>query len=290
MLESGKVRVTALKLELNEIMARYDAVANRLIETRTAIAERAKRISRIEKSLPPADEKQARDKSELSGLDKTLAGDRAELSSLATAFKKVVDSANNKILQRSEAIKESFAAFAHGFLAEEAQLKWSPVNVPLGQTGIGKVTFPAFGLEMSGSNFTAPIARTRPDAVSESQREFIDLAFRMALIQVAGEGTGGSLVIDAPESSLDAFFVKRAAAVLCRFGEPSSNNRLVVASNLVDGQLLPEMIKNGIPIDEMGMRLVNLMEVAVPTAALRDNRAEYESEFKKILHAGERRE
>lgn len=286
-LREDKERVSTLKKEMSEVSNRYDAVATRLVETRAAIAERTKQINRIENALPQDDERYVKDKSELSELSKTLAGDRAELFSLATSFKVLVDQANTKILLNSGAIKNAFADFAGGFLAEKAQLKWSPENKSLGQiSGTTKVDFPAFSLEMSGSNFTAPTLRNGPGAVSESQREFIDLAFRMALIHVASGGTGGSLVIDAPESSLDAFFVKRAANVLCRFGKSDSNNRLVVASNLVDGQLLPEMIKNGISIEEQGLRLVNLMEIAIPTAALRDNRPEYEEELKKILALG----
>lgn len=289
-LKANRARVAALKSELNNVSKHYDAVATRLVNTRAAIAERSKQITRIENALPPDEERQAQDKSELSALSKALAGDRAELSELATSFKAQVDKANTKILQYSGAIKNAFAAFASGFLAENAQLKWSPVNKPVGQTGIAKVDFPAFTLEMSGSNFTSPTLRTGPNSVSESQREFIDLAFRMALIQVAGEETGGSLVIDAPESSLDAFFVKRAANVLCRFGMPDSSNRLVVASNLIDGQLLPEMIKKGIPPEEQDQRLVDLMSIAIPTAALRDNRAEYQNELRKILASGGLRE
>lgn len=285
-LEAVRGRVNALRSELDSISARYDAVATRLVDTRAAIVERAKHIGRIENSLPQEDEKQAQNKSELSALSKTLTDDRVELTRLAETFKDIVDQANTCILQYSGAIKNAFAAFASGFLAEDVKLKWSPVKKPLGQTGIAKVDFPAFNLEMSGSNFTAPTIRIGPEAVSESQREFIDLAFRMALIHVAGSGNGGSLVIDAPESSLDAFFVKRAANVLCRFGRTDSNNRLVVASNLIDGQLLPEMIKNGIPPEEQVQRLVNLMDVAIPTAALRENRSEYEKELRKILVSG----
>lgn len=285
-LEAERARVTALKRELADVSKSYDAVASRLVDTRAAIAERSKQISRIENALPPDDERQVQEKSELSALSRTLAEDRAELARLAGSFKVLVDQANNRILQYSGAIKGAFAEFAGGFLAENVQLRWSPVKKPLGQTGIVRVDFPAFSLEMSGSNFTAPALRTGPEAVSESQREFIDLAFRMALILVAGNGTGGSIVIDAPESSLDAFFVKRAANVLCRFGMPDSINRLVVASNLIDGQLLPEMIKKGIPLEEKSQRLVNLMEIAVPTAALRENRSEYEEELRKILNSG----
>lgn len=287
-LEADKKRAIVLKDDLSNVLKKYDSVANRLVDTRAAIAERAKQIRRIENALPKNedDEKLANVKSDFNVLSEALSGDRAELTRLTTLFKNLVDQANNRILEYSDSIKEAFATFAHGFLAEDAQLKWSPVSENLGQTGSVKIVFPAFNLEMSGSDFTGRAPRTGPEAVSESQREFIDLAFRMALIQVAGKGLGGSLVIDAPESSLDAFFVKRAANVLCQFGKPDSNNRLVVASNLIDGQLLPEMIKGGIPPEDRDQRLVNLIKVAFPTAALNENRLEYEAELDKLLASG----
>ena len=279
-------RVNNLKSELSNISKQYDSVATRLIETRAAIAERSKHISRIEKALPKGDEKQAEAHRELSALGEALAGDKATLNKLSDSFKELVDQANTQILQHAEAIKNAFSEYASGFLFEDAQLKWSPTKTRLGQIGIASVAFPAFNVEMSGSDFTGRTPRNGPETVSESQREFIDLAFRMALIQVAGDGAGGSLVIDAPESSLDAFFVKRAASVLCRFGKHDSNNRLIITSNLIDGQLIPEMIKNGIPSDDHTQRLINLMNIATPTAAVRNNRLEYEMELKKILMAG----
>ncbi|SDU29111.1 AAA domain-containing protein [Verrucomicrobium sp. GAS474] len=289
-LEQDKQRVSALRDQLKDTSDQYDRTADQLIQIRAEIAERGKQINRIENALPKDNKAVAKDKSQLSELTKALNADKAELSKRAGDLKTLIVQANSRISSYSTAIKEAFANYAEGFLTEKVHLKWSPVSEKLGQTGITKINFPAFDLEMSGSNFTMPVPRSGPSAVSESQREFIDLAFRMALVKVAGGNLGGSLIIDAPESSLDAFFVKKAAKVLCRFGSPDSKNRLIVASNLIDGQLLPEMIKGGIPLTEQTERLVDLLKIAVPTAALRENRAEYEGDLKKILRAGGLRE
>jgi hypothetical protein len=111
--------------------------------------------------------------------------------------------------------------------------------------------------------------------VSESQREFIDLAFRMALISVAGVPNAGALVIDAPESSLDAVFVRRAADVLTRFASFGSDNRLLITSNLIDGDLIPELARqNGIR-SARDARVVDLLKLAAPTAATRELGPEY---------------
>jgi predicted nucleic acid-binding Zn-ribbon protein len=282
----NKTRVSALTNSLEKISTRYNTVVQRLIELRTQIDDRGQQIQKILNALPSGDAEQTKAKEELSVLGSKVTEDKTALAALANNFKTLITSANAQILGRSEEIKRSFGEFAGGFLFEQAVLKWSPTQRSVGQLGLAKVTFPAFELDLSGADFTAPTRRKGPDAVSESQREFIDLAFRMALIHVAGNGVGGTLVLDAPESSLDAVFVKRAADVLCKFSRADASNRLVVASNLIDGELLPEMIKDGITPQDQDQRLVNLMDIAVPTAALRENADAYARELKKILTAG----
>ena len=73
-------------------------------------------------------------------------------------------------------------------------------------------------------------------------------------------------------SSLDGVFVERAAEVLSRFGSPASPNRLLVASNVVQGDLIPALLKRACPPNESSERLINLIQLATPTAALREKK------------------
>ena len=168
---------------------------------------------------------------------------RSELVELRSQFAGYIDSINRKLARRKNEVKETFDRFAAGFLLEECNLVWAPTKARLGETG-ELMSFPAFELEMGGASFPSPVRRHGPGQVSESQREFIDLAFRMTLMAVAAEDTGGSLVIDAPESSLDAVFVSRAAEVLAAFADPNSHNRLVITSNLIEGDLIPALVRS----------------------------------------------
>jgi ABC-type nitrate/sulfonate/bicarbonate transport system ATPase subunit len=131
---------------------------------------------------------------------------------------------------------------------------------------------------MSGTDFVAPTRREGPDQVSESQREFIDLAFRMALIEQAGSGSTGSMVMDAPESSLDAIFVRRAVTVLGKFGNHRKKNRLIIASNLVEGELIPELVA----LTASEKQIVNMFEIATPTAAVRENKRQYNNIMRRL--------
>ena len=189
--------------------------------------------------------------------------------------------------KQREAIVRVFQTFAEGCLFESCQLRWAPHKSRVGQTG-PTVDFPAFEFEMSGSDFPSPVRRSGPEQVSESQREFVDLAFRMTLMNVAGEGSCGSMVIDAPESSLDAVFSQRAARVLARFADPASANRLVVTSNLVDGQLVPRMLHEAGISSPRSQRVVDLLEIAAPTMAIRELFSDYRKVRNEIFVSARR--
>ena len=147
------------------------------------------------------------------------------------------------------------------------------------------IEFPSYALDMTGSDFLDKVRRTGPSDVSESQREFIDLAFRMALIKAASQSASGSLVIDTPESSLDVVFAKRAAEILLRFSSAHGDNRLVVTSNLVEGSLLPTLAGAAAPDNRDMTRLVDLFEIAKLTRAVRHARLDYEDARQRMLGA-----
>ena len=119
--------------------------------------------------------------------------------------------------------------------------------------------------------------RQGPNEVSESQREFIDLAFRMALIHVASPNQAGTIIIDAPESSLDVVFVDRAAEVLARFANANSLNRVVATSNLGAGELVPTLLRKAEKNpDSRAGRIIDLFVEGVPTRAIKELSADYE--------------
>jgi hypothetical protein len=89
--------------------------------------------------------------------------------------------ANRVIAESADEVKLAFDAYASGFLLEDCALAWTTFRDRLGEGGM-LVDFPAFQLDMSGAGFVSPVRRSGPDTVSESQREFIDLSFRMSLM------------------------------------------------------------------------------------------------------------
>ena len=109
----------------------------------------------------------------------------------------------------------------------------------------------------------------------------------MALVHVAAPSSAASLVIDAPESSLDAVFVERAATVLGLFAKTGNHgtNRLVVTSNLGSGTLVPRLLQEiNAPGDPMAP-VVDLFHAGVPTRAMVTWKEEYAALWTHLLKA-----
>ena len=260
----------------------FDNVSAKLAELDAKIAERTARIDVLISRLPPSEQEIHKQRSELASMRSRTAALTAELTEKRNAFGAFVDAQNHTMVGHSSAIMETFAAFAGGFLLETVNLVWAPQRARVGQTG-ETIQFPAFELDMTGTDFSTAVRRSGPEHVSESQREFVDLAFRMSLMQVASEHGLSSLVIDAPESSLDAVFITRAADVLAKFANSQGGNRLTITTNLVEGELVPELLKRSASPGDRISRVVNLFEIAEPTAAIRQFRAEYREIMSRLF-------
>jgi energy-coupling factor transporter ATP-binding protein EcfA2 len=274
------------RLALDVAERRYQSHLELDQELRAGIASRARRMDHLVRELPPTETDIHEQRGELATMRSRVEQMKGDLQTKRKRYRALISEVSRELVTRSEEIKTSFNGFAEGFLLEDCKLVWSSKKGRLGQTG-EVFDFPAFELDMAGSDFPSPVRRTGPEQVSESQREFIDLAFRMALMAVAGQHTGGTLVIDAPEASLDAVFEKRAAGVLARFAEPARQNRLIITSNLVEGSLIPRLVEaaNKQPLGGV----VNLLSIATPTAAVRELRSEYEAVLSSIMKHGRRR-
>lgn len=262
--------------------AAFDELLSQIQELTAEVASRHTRLSELMKQLPPEESELKEQRSELSRLQTRVQMQQRELERLRDDHADTVSRALNKIARRGAQIKEQFDDYASGFLFEDCQLIWSPHRRRIGEGG-SPFDFPAFELDMTGASFDSAVRRTGPDQVSESQREFIDLAFRMALMAVAAKAPGGTLVIDAPESSLDAVFVSRAAEVLSRFGSSKSNNRLAVTSNLVEGNLIPGLLRRSRIASRRSGRVLDLLEVAEPTAATTTLAEEYAAAMDELF-------
>lgn len=197
-----------------------------------------------------------------------------------------------------EKLTAYFAEYAGSFLAEKCELTFSPQKLQLGQ-GVEKVEFPLFAVQMT-SAVSPSVGTTRRSVsdVSESQKEFIDLAFRMAVLKVhavaAGAACQAMIVIETPEASLDSVFIGNAGSMLRGWCEPgdTGTNSIVATSNLNRENMISALL--GLrpedepypPDDEIRRRILNLMAIAAENAALKTYRVHYQEEFRKSTTPG----
>ncbi|MDE2823436.1 MAG: hypothetical protein OXK79_08015 [Chloroflexota bacterium] len=279
-LERTSGSLAGARTRLDDAAAAYTECRQQLEEVDAALASRRERMDTLIRRLPEEAQALRVRREELAVLRGRVVAMKEELTGQRESFTRFIDEVKERIVDHAPTISRTFVAYAREFLFEDCDLRWSPVAQRVGQTGPA-IDFPVFELDLASASYRSPVRRSGPDEVSESQREFIDLAFRMTLMEVADPGSGATLIIDAPESSLDAVFVRRAAEVLARFGDPAKNNRLAVTSNLTDGDLIPKLFEL-CHLQAEAERVVDLFEVAEPTAAVREHSEEYRK-VKEVL-------
>jgi hypothetical protein len=184
-----------------------------------------------------------------------------------------------------ETLETRFDERATPFFAERVRLVYAPRETRIGQGG-RVFSFPAFEIEMTSGATHGEYVRRRADQVSLSQREYLDVIFRMAIIDVLSS-SGGSLVVDGPEGSVDAVFAERAGDLFANFSSGTGLNT-ILACNIVEGGFIPHTLRDFGGPDERRARVVNLISAATPTAALRELRPEYERKIEEILAQGAR--
>ncbi|HTC58789.1 MAG TPA: AAA family ATPase [Solirubrobacteraceae bacterium] len=122
--------------------------------------------------------------------------------------------------------------------------------------------------------------RASPDALSESQRYFMDIALRMALAQKLSRSLyPATLYVDTPEGSLDISYESRAGSMFGRFAK---DNLLVMTANINTSRLLVNLAQ---VCRREGMELVRMTE----WTELSDVQQESEGLFEEAYGQIERR-
>lgn len=259
------------------------------VEERTAKQEMAVRLSVIRQAnaeLPATPEELQALEVQVEDGEADLAIKLAELTRLYSEYEDLLTAITTKVTQVGEKVREKFAHYAKAFLSESCSLGQQTYSETLGESRT--FTYPCFNVFMTSAvSPDEETERRHTDDVSESQREFIDLAFRMALIAAAtSEGARSMLVIETPEASLDTYFVKQAGQMLREFAasESADGNVVIVSSNLASQNMIPALLglDESVPEDawpdaeQVNARVINLLAEGAANAALRDRRRFYE--------------
>ena len=200
----------------------------------------------------------------------------ARLEGLRTFF----SARRDVIVAKSSELVDAFAELVQALLSEEVRLvqvearpHYLEAPGPIGN----RVEVPAYAAEMTAAARQMLTRRDDPSEVSESQRELIDLAFRLALVAVLG---GSSIfVMETPEASLDSIAMERVGTALAEFAS-RNGNQLMVTTNLTNANIITAMFQATEPESGRASRLrrvLNLLDVALANRALIENRDRYRS-------------
>jgi hypothetical protein len=274
--EASERAESELRQHINEVNIELDRISRAIDERRLAnLTLRAR--------LPPdpeeiAEKRKAMQNARLSQAEYERQRARAEhkYQALLTQTEELFRGAAVRVAHR-------FRRFATAFLEEECALSFRLIEDRPSQAG-ARFMYPSLKFEMSAAAFETRQLRESPDDVSESQREFVDLAFRMALIEAASDNEAASLVIETPEASLDAIFMRKAGTMLRTFAE--GQRRIIVTSNLTSSVMVPSLFggetDDSREIADRWSRILDLLTVAAPNAAVR----KFGPEYRRFLEVG----
>lgn len=202
----------------------------------------------------------------------TLLKDRTER---IARYRRMMQEASDRIVKAHAEVKKYFQIYVQHFLAETCELNFRYRKRAIGESG-QTVDFPGFDILMTSGVFSdQPRPRETREDISESQKEFIDLAFRMALIRTAAPPEEGAmLVLETPEASLDSLFIYRAGDLLRNFAEGGGEvgNVLIASSNLNDANMIPALLgidrRAETTATDIARHMINLLDIAAPNAAM----------------------
>ncbi|MDQ0467012.1 AAA family ATPase [Labrys wisconsinensis] len=277
-----RIRASEVEIESNDRnIKRSEELRRQSLEALIDLAHRkaqtTEMVRRLRSQLPSTD-RSADDLDERNReLRRLIEDERLSYERHRSAFEVALGESQSQVTRSQNKVATAFARYAGEFLKERCKIAFQPVNVRIGQSG-GEFEVGLFQLSISGGALGGETPRTEPDQVSMSQREFLDLAFRMALMTVASGDGPSTLVVDTPEASLDFLFAERAGNQLARFAREGGTvgNRVVVTSNLANPELIPALLKGRPDGQSARSRVVDLIKIAAANAAVREDGARYE--------------
>ncbi len=206
-----------------------------------------------------------------------LAEKRKELSA---KYRRQVDKLYQEMNEIENDLGSRLQRYAQSFLHENVLVRFMR-NYPFKvATGAPQINLPLFRISMTSSTHLAAHERSTATSVSESQKEFLDLAFRMTLLDLIARDGATMLVMETPEASLDSWFMARAAQMIREFSPEDSQRMLIATSNINGTTMIPALLglmkRDGTPRrlpKTQQHRLIDLMTLAEEPGVLKDDEA-----------------
>ncbi len=227
--------------------------------------------------------------------DKALKLIAAEIKLLTAGYRETLAEAETRMDEVKEELRRRLTEYATAFLQEKVSVNFNNDTPFKLATGTETIQIPSFTINMTSSTHLVAHERRTSSSVSESQKEFLDLAFRMSLLDVVSNEGSTMLLIETPEASLDSWFMRRAAGLMRRFASEADNRgrKLIATSNINGTVMIPALL--GLVKDDGTLEklprgrehyLVNLLKLTPGSATLREEKANslLDEELGRYLH------
>jgi hypothetical protein len=150
----------------------------------------------------------------------------------------------NTVDLRLERLRQAYEHYASEFLGLRCELSEDAEG--------GLVTLSRFIPKFNGT------VRDTPESCSEAQRFFLDIAFRMALIDMASINGPGTFFCETPENALDMSFVDNVSKMFNHFSR--REHTLVLTANIQPGGIAGKLLAI-VPVEERASRVLNLLDI-----------------------------
>lgn len=281
-LEAARERQRLANEQFAEEAEAFDACQAKLATIRDEIDRAKREIRRLQNRLPAdARSEEARYDDRIEDLRRDVVAFRREREEAETSIAELLCELSAAAVKIRVELEGIFKRRAEAFFSESVRLVYDPRKARIGQTG-RTFEFPAFEVELTSGSTAGEYVRRVATDVSLSQREYLDLIFRMSLVEAIGGGTG-TFVVDGPEGSVDAVFAKRAGDLFSDVAAEGRTISVILACNVVAGDLIPHTLQEFPTQAARESRVIDLTKLATPTAALTRLRAEYDQAVGDIL-------
>ena len=292
-------KVAQLKEDVSELEAlnaiddeRYRGALRQLIDLQSEHDQVADEAQKLRVMLPADEATRVEVENYIRVTEKEIAETARLIASSEADYKQRLALLRAEVDTSRQDLMAFFGEYAGSFLAENCSLIFKPRKLRLGEA-TELIEFPTFAVQMTSAvSPSSGVTRISDADVSESQKEFIDLAFRMAVLRayasVQGSFSEAMIVIETPEASLDSVFIENAGRMLRNWCIPteSGRNSIVASCNLNRENMIAALL--GLRADdsmkpsevEVQQHLINLLDVAAENAALAQHRSEYLAELK----------
>lgn len=193
-------------------------------------------------------------------------------------LRRQLSSADQLFTKRQKTIAKAFKKYATLYLDEPCDIKFlREKELPARRGSQVKPPHSAFYPVISNE------IRPSSQDLSDAQRSFVDLAFRMAVLDVWHQQTGATatLVVETPEGAVDLAYMGRVARMLRVFAK--QGHTLLVTTNLNNDVFLPELMSSK-PASERKNHILNLLKLGRPRPVQKEsgNKERFENILKEV--------